>query len=332
MKGDHRSGFTFGHAGRVPALVAAVRRGAAGADAIYLNLSQSVAGNLKDLAILAALRTRLDRVVVHVHGGGIARTVYGRSRALREVNRRFLSRVGAAIVLSDGLRAMLDGMVPDERVHAVPNFAPDDLYLDAARIAQKQGAADPLRVLFLSNLHPEKGLRDLLEAVRGLPGVRVDVAGGFVSPDQRAADESLLGAPGVTYHGVVEGAERRALLARAHVVALPTWYPYEGQPLCVLEGFASGCAVVTTRQGGLGDVVQDGVHGAIVPARDPAAIHEALRRLRDDLALRTRQALANREHAERFRIRAHLDRMRDVLRRVVDPTRPRPRRPQSPSS
>ena len=37
------------------------------------------------------------------------------------------------------------------------------------------------------------------------------------------------------YHGVVRGAHKIEFLRRAHVFVLPTWYPWEGQPMSIIE-------------------------------------------------------------------------------------------------
>jgi sugar transferase (PEP-CTERM/EpsH1 system associated) len=50
----------------------------------------------------------------------------------------------------------------------------------------------------------------------------------------------------------------------------------EGTPVTMLEAMASGLPVVSTAVGGIPDLVQDGVSGALVPASDPQALAEAL--------------------------------------------------------
>jgi glycosyltransferase involved in cell wall biosynthesis len=56
---------------------------------------------------------------------------------------------------------------------------------------------------------------------------------------------------------------------------LPTQM-FEGQPISVLEAYASGCAVITTGQPGIRDVFSDGINGFEVPAASSAAIARSL--------------------------------------------------------
>jgi hypothetical protein len=74
------------------------------AEAIYLTLSQSIAGNLKDLIIYAICFDKLENMVVHLHGGGIKRVLFDKHPIFRWLNRFFLKRVGAAVVLGQSLK------------------------------------------------------------------------------------------------------------------------------------------------------------------------------------------------------------------------------------
>ncbi|HEX2994061.1 MAG TPA: glycosyltransferase family 4 protein [Anaerolineales bacterium] len=62
----------------------------------------------------------------------------------------------------------------------------------------------------------------------------------------------------------------------------------EGMPMALLEAMGSGLPVVVTRVGGLGEVVEDGSQGVLVPAEDPQKLAEAILELLRDSALRSR--------------------------------------------
>jgi type III pantothenate kinase len=82
---------------------------------------------------------------------------------------------------------------------------------------------------------------------------------------------------------------------RAAVVACPS--RREGYGVVAREAMAYGRPVVATAVGGLVDAVEHGVTGLLVPARDPAALRDALERLLADRDLRRKLGVAGRARA-----------------------------------
>ncbi len=66
----------------------------------------------------------------------------------------------------------------------------------------------------------------------------------------------------------------------------------EGSPVALIEAMAAGCSVVSTRVGGVPDVVTHGETGLLVEMDDAAGLAEALRRLACDRALAARLGAA----------------------------------------
>jgi len=262
-----------------------VRRTQHAAGLIYFTISESIAGNLKDLVIYAVCWRRLSRMVIHLHGGaGMREIMSNRHPLLRAMNAFFLKRLGAVIVLGGRLKSIYEGVVPPAKLHAVPNFAADEFFVTPEDIDTKFALVEPLRILFLSNLLPGKGHQELLAALGRLsPEVsarlHVDFAGGFESAEEETLFREHVQATGnvrIIVHGIVHGELKRDLLRTAHVFCLPTYYPYEGQPISILEAYASGCAVITTDHSGIFDTFTPGVNGIEVKPRSPESIVLAL--------------------------------------------------------
>jgi glycosyltransferase involved in cell wall biosynthesis len=252
---------------------------------LYFTVSESIAGNLKDLVIYAICWRQLDRMVIHLHGGAGMRVIMSSKHPLlRALNSFFLKRLGAVIVLGDRLRSIYEGMVPPSRLHAVPNFSEDEFFVPPKVIDEKFASVEPLRLLFLSNLLPGKGHMELLVALSQLaPEVcqrlHVDFAGGFESTEDEARFRKQAKAikhMQINVHGIVHGEHKRDLLRKAHLFCLPTYYPYEGQPISILEAYASGCAVMTTDHSGIFDTFTPGVNGIEVKPRSPDSIAQAI--------------------------------------------------------
>jgi glycosyltransferase involved in cell wall biosynthesis len=150
-------------------------------------------------------------------------------------------------------------------------------------------------------LRPEKALDVLLRAAVELPELHVVIAGrGEEEPRLRrlAHEPGLAGR--VHLLGFVPPAGLADVLAGLDVGVSSS--DREGSPLSVMELMAAGRAIVATRVGGTPDLIEDGVHGLLVPPRNPPALAAAIRRLLDDPALRARLGAAARE-----RQRAELD-------------------------
>ncbi len=116
----------------------------------------------------------------------------------------------------------------------------------------------------------------------------------------------------------------RALYPQAAVFALPCQVMADGDrdgfPNVLAEAMAMGVPIVSTHVSGIPEMVDDGVHGLLVPARDPQRLATALARVLENPALARALAGAARARiCERFDSRqttvALLDLFRSALAR-----------------
>lgn len=266
---------------QVFAIIRAVFRGKNDCDVIYLTISESIAGNFKDLFIYLVCFNKLHRMVIHLHGGSIKKNIFDKYRSLRVINTFFIRRLAAVIVLGESHLGIFSNLIDSKKIHVISNFAEDYLFVSQDEIKEKFEQTLPLRILFMSNLIEGKGYNELLDAFLGLRDdlkriVRVDFAGDFESESQK--DEFLIRIvphKEIQYHGTVSGSEKKFLFANAHVFCLPTSLN-EGQPISILEAYASGCVVITTDQGGIRDIFTDGINGYEVLKNSADSIRSVL--------------------------------------------------------
>jgi glycosyltransferase involved in cell wall biosynthesis len=167
------------------------------------------------------------------------------------------------------------------------------------------GAREPDDVVVgtVARLVVEKGYRELFEAARRLrtsaPAARV-AAIGFEEKDKADAlgadDMDAAKADGVRFLGARDDVDR--LLAGMDVFVLASYR--EGYPRSAMEAAAMGLPIVATDIRGCRQVVEHGVTGLLVPARDPVALADAIARLVTDAALRASMGAAARERATRL--------------------------------
>lgn len=325
--------FTLERFAAIVRLIARSSRLSRNAAITYLTVSQSLLGNLRDLLIIAFCKS--PAVILHLHGGGIGGLLFRRNPLLRLLNRAVCRRVDRIVVLSSSLRGNYRGVVPMRKLTAIPGFV--DCPSGDPESALSKHEAERISVLYLSNMIREKGFRDLLDGYRRLDArtrarIEVDFVGAFDDPREESDFRRALSAlAGARYHGSVSGRAKEELLARAQVLCLPSFYPYEGQPVVILEAYSHGCIVLTSDQGGIPDVFRDGVNGLRVQARSPSDIS---RRLREVLGMspddRKRIARANIQYArESFTRAAFEQRMLGLFQGVLAERRPVASAPRS---
>ena len=165
---------------------------------------------------------------------------------------------------------------PREKLRYVPNFfeSADDAPVAADEVAALREARGR-HILYFGRLSPEKGVDVLIDAAAAANAPLTIVGDG----PQRGALEAQARALGARclFTGHLKGAALWAEVEAATAVALPSLW-YEIAPKSVLEAQARGKPVVTTRIGGLPELVEDGENGLLVEPGDRVGLADALRR------------------------------------------------------
>lgn len=273
--------------------------------AVYLTLTPVGISFLRDALFAGVARLFGVVRIYHLRGKGVPAA--RRSSAWRDRLYCAVFAGAKVIVLSDLLRAEVDGLVPTENLAVVNNGIADP----ADGWSPERKNAVP-RILFLSNMIPEKGFLTLLDALvllrdRGVD-FRADFVGAWLSSDDAAAfaarlrDERLTDK--VACHGPLYGGDKAAMLRQADIFAFPTFYPLECFPGVLLEAMAFSLPTVTTEEGAIPDIIEDDVTGFIAPRRDASVMAERLERLIVDPVLRRDMgARARRVFLARFQLR-----------------------------
>jgi glycosyltransferase involved in cell wall biosynthesis len=159
-------------------------------------------------------------------------------------------------------------------------------------------AGAPLKLVYSGPLAREQGLYEAVEALRLARfrnvATRLVIAGsGPEEPRLRQRVRDLALGRDVGFTGPVEGEQKARLLSQADVLVLPSY----GGPLppLLLEGMAAGAVPIASATEAMAKVVVDGVHGHLVPSRDPEALSQAIGRLAADRASLLRMSAACRK-------------------------------------
>jgi len=277
---------------------------------IYLTITATRLGWLRDLALLVPTRILRKRLVLHMRGGHFHH-FYAHAGWLRGPV-RWAIRGTDVMVQSESLRRQFAGL--DCRMFVIPNPVAETT--PSPRVEREDKA-----ILFIGWLTVSKGLDVLADAMcilwKEMPEIRLILVGQMPNretnvfwdwetgeplarKDMPAILRNLLQTGCVEHHPVLLGQDKAEAFARATLFVLPS--RSEGMSMAVLEAMASGCPVITTRVGGAIDLVEDGENGLLVPPGDPEKLASAMLRLLGNRELREGLAWKARERIGEFRL------------------------------
>lgn len=234
--------------------------------------------------------------------------------ALRQVDRLITpSRYAAAQYAANG--------IPNGKIMVIHNG------IDAENFAPDQRSPAKLTLGFIGHLGKHKGLDVLLHALSLMDAsqVRLLVVGTGEDAErfrtfchERGLD------PFVTFCGQVENRRIATLYQQIDVLVVPSVWP-ENSPVTITEAMASGIPVIASDVGGIGELVEDGVTGYLIPLRDSLAIAERIGRFlaRPELLKTMGERALTKIQA--YQMRQQVERIVDVYREVIAQRQPLPK-------
>jgi len=247
----------------------------------YLAITCHGSGFLKDAPFVLLCKLFRQEIVIHQHNKGMATDV---NRWPYKWLLPMVYKNAKVILLSWHLYPDIEKVVPKENVMICPNGIKVD---ESVRIIEKKGENAAPHLLFLSNLIESKGVFVLLDALKILADKGLSFYCDFVGGETREIDNERftlevnrrnLGLQ-VMYHGRKYGAEKARYFTDADIFVFPTYYGNECFPLVLLEAMQHGMPCITTNEGGIPDVVQDGVNGIICERQNAELLAAAIEKL-----------------------------------------------------
>lgn len=261
---------------------------------------------LDGLLLLIAKRQGC-RIVMHVHGARFDSFLDDLNPALLGASRFLARRADVVLALSEDWRKRLEARLPRSHIRVLANGVPEPSGVSA------RSSGERTQFLFLGNLCKRKGVPVLLDAMAiAAEPWSVQFAGGDEDPGftewTRQEIERRQLHSRATLLGPVVGPAKDKLLAQADAFVLPSLA--EGLPMSLLEAMAARLPVVVSTVGAMPEVIQDGVHGLLVPPGDATALAQAM----DHLARspEQRESMGQASHAL-YEARYSVDAMAQAL-------------------
>ncbi len=238
--------------------------------------------------------------------GGTDLTVHAARPKTGALYRVLFEVVEQLVAVSEDLReSAIQLGCPPEKIVTIHRGVDTEIFRFEDR-GSRGGKA--LEILMVSRLSKKKGHLEAVAALAGLPedvpDWRLSIVG---SGPEEASIRTHLREKGlaekVSFRGNLPIEEVRQLMADSDILLHPSLTPEDGDregiPNALMEGQAIGLPVVSTRHGGIPELVIDGETGLLVGEYETAALTDAIRQLLVSKERRLQLGAAGRERIVR---------------------------------
>ncbi len=236
---------------------------------VYLQIAQTGYLHQSIFLLLAKLTGR--ETVAHFHAKSKLRETCtaGQFRTILR-SERYIDRM---ILLTEACRRSLTGGGWRKPTWVVPNFiSTDALPRSVAPVQERK------KCLYIGRMDREKGVFEILEVARLLPGEEFLFVGNFADPEQeRQFRRELEGTGNASWLGPIYDERKYAVIAQSKILVFPT--RRDEFPMTLIEATILGCVPLVSPVGSVGEIVQDGVNGVFIEPGDAEGIARRIREL-----------------------------------------------------
>lgn len=255
---------------------------------VYVTPNSNGIAFYKDFIVVEMLKCMGCKVVAHYHNKGVSTR---QDKVFDNfLYRRFFKKL-KVIQLSELLYEDIKKYVPREDVFFCPNGIPANQNNGIASFSKNNKSP---RLLFLSNLLASKGVLILLDACKILKGKGYSFICDFVGGETAEINAEKFREEAVKrglneiaiYRGKKYGEDKTHAFENADIFVFPTFYANECFPVVLLEAMQYGLPCVSTNEGGIADIIEDGQTGFIVERKNAEALSEKIEMLINNADMR----------------------------------------------
>jgi glycosyltransferase involved in cell wall biosynthesis len=221
-----------------------------------------------------------------------------------------LSNAFGGIVLGNNMKWDVNTHINEKRLINVPNGVP------VPAIKQCLSNDGKIRILYLSNLHPTKGPLEVLKAAKIVIEKKKNIlfilAGSVSSKFFKeelhpyVADNGLENF--ISFPGGVHGKQKEFLFNSSNIFVFPTYFEKEVFGTVNIEAMSYGLPVISSSEGAIPEIVQDGKTGFIVNPKSPEEIAEKILLLVNNSSLcKTMGKQAKKVFEQKYTLKSHAD-------------------------
>ena len=283
-------------------------------DYVYFSIMPVGKGFWRDILFVRQIRKQGVKIIYHLHNRGIEK------RAGNLIFRKlyqYIYQDSIIIHLSESLmRKEIGGLnLRSSLTRVIPNGVP------VVDLIQREKEDSITRILFLSNLFPDKGMFDLLQIMKILQDKRTDarlhIVGEFMRNGYRKRFIKMIdryGLNGSVYlKGPKFGDEKWKVYQDSDIFLFPTRFKQESFPLVVLEAMQFGLPVIASRIGAIPEIINHGKNGFTFDPSDHEGFAGVIMELIDQKEILHRVGMAGKQNFLENYTTVHLERnIRDL--------------------
>lgn len=252
----------------------------------YLAITCHGMGFLKDAPFVLLCKLFCRKVVIHQHNKGMSKCV---DKQPYKWLLPLVYRKTKVILLSWHLYPDIEKVVRKEQILICPNGIPE-LFDNEPHFERNNQVP---HLLFLSNLIPSKGVYVLLDACKILKDKGYKFVCNFVGGESKEITRDVFEKATaerdledfVTYHGPQYADDKKKFFANADIFIQPTYE--DCFPLTLLEAMQYKLPIISTDEGAVPDIVNDGENGYVCKRQDISSTATAIEALLKEKEKRT---------------------------------------------
>tara|TARA_R110001632_G_scaffold101693_1_gene209580 strand:- start:7061 stop:8161 length:1101 start_codon:yes stop_codon:yes gene_type:complete len=263
-------------------------------DICYLALTTTGFAFYRDVLLIMLLKLFRVKRIYHLHNKGVSTK---KNNLIYQTFYKYVFKGAEVILLSKRLYGDIECFVPESNIHICPNGVPNKNIEGDINVVKKT-----VKLLFLSNLIESKGIFVLLNALAILENKGLDFECNFVggegdisSNDLMSYIKSLNLENKVFYKGRKYNNEKDLFFIESDVFVFPTYYSNECFPLVLLEALKFSLPVVSTTEGAISEIIEDGETGFLVEKQDVNGLADKIEILIKNEELRNKMSVMSRK-------------------------------------
>lgn len=245
-------------------------------DLLHINTSIKL-GLLKDILMIKFIKRQFKgKIILHIHSCDLSEVFFQNSIINSYLVNFINNNIDKVIVLSKGFRQEISFMgIMLEKISVIYNFQDD-----VKTIPSIKSSYSKKQLLFLGLIDEKKGILDLIEAISTIEKDKyiLNIAGKFNNNQIKDKIYKLIKEKhlnnNIYFLGYVKNSFKHRILIKSDILILPSYT--EGFPLCILEGMAAGCGIISTIVGAIPEIIINGENGYLVSPGDTTKLSEII--------------------------------------------------------